>query len=167
MDYFDELGFEPVESAETQNHQMLLMIRFMRDNGFWPDEMYQQELSPPASKEVVADLPKRIVLASSTDPGDKCSICLKVVAGDDDNEGEKSKSTECDDEKARTFRVLPCNHSFHDCCILPWLEKTNSCPLCRHELKTDDEGYERMKRNRLRAKEREAEIETLHSSMFG
>lgn len=163
MDYFDELGFSPVDSSETQNHQLLLMVRFMRDNGFWPDELYQQELAPAAARAVVNELPQRTVLAGSTDPNDKCSICLKVVAGDEDD-GNDGKPN---DEAARIFRVLPCKHSFHNCCILPWLEKTNSCPLCRHELKTDDEGYERMKNNRLRAMEREAELETLHSSMFG
>lgn len=164
MDYFDELGFSPVDSNETQNHQMLLMIRFLRDNGFWPEELYQQELAPPAAKQVVAELPRRTVRAESTDPNDKCAICLKVTAGDDDEEdGSRGR----DSEAARLFRVLPCKHSFHEGCIMPWLGKTNSCPLCRHELKTDDEGYEQAKRNRLRAKEREAELEDLHNSMFG
>lgn len=163
MDYFDELGFEPVTSAETQNHQMLLMIRFMRDNGFWPDELYQQELAPPASKDIVFNLPKRVVKTGCENSSDKCAICLKVndcddVDGEDDGRESSSK---------RTFSVLPCTHSFHSLCILPWLEKTNSCPLCRFELKTDDEAYERMKLNRQRAKEREEELETLHNSMFG
>lgn len=170
MDYFDELGFEPVTSSETQNHQMLLMIRFMRDNGFWPDELYQQELAPPASKEIVNNLPKRVVKIGCESPNEKCAICLKVNDrdddGDDDDEHSDSKP-EAETKTERVFNVLPCTHSFHSSCILPWLEKTNSCPLCRSELKTDDEAYERMKSNRLRAKEREEELETLHNSMFG
>lgn len=168
MDYFDELGFEPVTSAETQNHQMLLMIRFMRDNGFWPEEMYQQELAPPASKEVVNSLPTRVVNVACENSSEKCAICLKVNGCDDDDEVDDSKSIDQNQKNAaRTFHVLPCTHSFHSSCILPWLEKTNSCPLCRFELKTDDAAYERMKSNRQRAKEREEELETLHNSMFG
>lgn len=52
-------------------------------------------------------------------------------------------------------------------CILPWLEKTNSCPLCRHELETDDPTYERRRAERARAVQREKDLETLHNSMFG
>ena len=47
-----------------------------------------------------------------------------------------------------------------------YLFQTNSCPLCRHELPTDDEEYESYRKEKLRAKQREADIETLHNSMF-
>lgn len=44
--------------------------------------------------------------------------------------------------------------------------QTNSCPICRFELLTDDSHYEEMKIRRQRASEREKEIEDLHNSMF-
>jgi hypothetical protein len=39
-------------------------------------------------------------------------------------------------------------------------------PLCRFELETDDEDYEAFRKEKLRAKEREADLEILHNSMF-
>eukprot|EP01120_Amphizonella_sp_Union-15-10_P013813 TRINITY_DN6507_c0_g1_i2.p1 TRINITY_DN6507_c0_g1~~TRINITY_DN6507_c0_g1_i2.p1 ORF type:complete len:135 (-),score=8.82 TRINITY_DN6507_c0_g1_i2:58-462(-) len=46
-------------------------------------------------------------------------------------------------------RKLPCKHIFHSECIIKWLEQHNTCPTCRHELPTLDEGYEFQKRHPL------------------
>lgn len=159
MDYFDEMGWEPVREENTENHQWLLMIRFMQENGFWPDTFNGHDLPPPAAKDVVRSLEEKRFKRSQADTKKsvKCTICLKSIGDTDENE--------TNDEII--FKVLPCTHYFHDTCILPWLEKTNSCPLCRFELQTDDASYEEMKKNRQRARQREEDLETLHNSMFG
>lgn len=167
-DYFDEMGWQPVEADRIQDHQTLLVARFLSDNGFFADGFDADQLPPPAAKHVVDNLPQK----QCTVADEKCAICLKA---------NTAESVQVD-----IFKVLPCSHAFHDSCILPWLEKvsflefplnqnynyflrtqTNSCPLCRHEMLTDDAGYEERKKNRLRAREREEELETLHNSMFG
>lgn len=35
--------------------------------------------------------------------------------------------------KAKTL-LIPCGHMFHESCIKEWLEKHNTCPVCRFEL---------------------------------
>ncbi|XP_055613978.1 E3 ubiquitin-protein ligase RNF181 [Uranotaenia lowii] len=148
-DYFEELGCEPIEADQTESHQLLLMVRFLQQNGFFADELSAEQLPPPASKQVVSELPERHV--GPTD--ERCAICIKPNADRPEENG--------------IFLELPCKHRFHRTCILPWLEKTNSCPLCRHELKTDDENYEAQKKFRQRAAQREQEIDDLHNSMYG
>ena len=52
------------------------------------------------------------------------------------------------------LRTLPCAHQFHDACILSWLQRNTTCPLCKHVV------YERKER----ASSRSYENETLGSS---
>ena len=33
--------------------------------------------------------------------------------------------------KDESFQLKPCKHTFHLKCIMPWLEKNNTCPSCR------------------------------------
>ncbi|RLN51371.1 hypothetical protein BBJ29_000685 [Phytophthora kernoviae] len=80
--------------------------------------------APPASKEVVEKLPKVKITQSEVDNSAECPVCKDFFAVDDE------------------VHRLPCDHSFHPDCILPWLKQHNSCPLCRFELPTDDPDYE-------------------------
>jgi E3 ubiquitin-protein ligase RNF115/126 len=32
---------------------------------------------------------------------------------------------------------MPCGHVYHPDCLTPWLEKNNTCPVCRFELPTE------------------------------
>ncbi len=46
-------------------------------------------------------------------------------------------------EKCKEKSVgLICFHWFHKKCVVPWLEVTNTCPMCRTEFETDDPEYE-------------------------
>ncbi|XP_019872957.1 E3 ubiquitin-protein ligase RNF181 [Aethina tumida] len=141
-DYFQEMSWTPLGEGERPDNY-LHFVRLLRDFNMF-NELLGGKLPPPASKEVVDNLPTQEI----SETGTQCPVCLK------------------EHEKGEVARKMPCNHVYHSECILPWLQKTNSCPLCRYELKTDDEDYEAYRKEKLRAKEREADIETLHNSMF-
>jgi Ring finger domain len=48
---------------------------------------------------------------------------------------------------------LPCGHSYHITCIVPWLGKSCLCPECRYEVETQDPMYEIGRRQRMRDRE--------------
>ncbi|XP_012259068.2 E3 ubiquitin-protein ligase RNF181-like [Athalia rosae] len=143
-DYFDEMGWTPLKDGEAPNH-FLHMARLLRDFGMWEELGQGQKLPPPASKESISEL-KDVRL--SDEESEQCPVCLKPF------------------DAESLIKQMPCKHSFHKECITPWLEKTNSCPLCRYELPTDDEDYEMYKKEKKRAVQREEDVKSLHNSMF-
>lgn len=81
--------------------------------------------TPPASKSAVEALPVVKISKELLDSdSSQCAVCK-----DSFELGEEAKQ-------------MPCKHIYHSDCILPWLELHNSCPVCRHELPTDDSEYE-------------------------
>lgn len=108
--------------------------------------------APPASKEVVANLPVIAVteevmarLGSETE----CAVCRENLVVDD------------------KMQELPCKHLFHPLCLKPWLDENNSCPICRHELRTDDHVYEsRKEREREEEEDRRGAANAVRGGEF-
>ncbi|CAN4121635.1 unnamed protein product [Withania somnifera] len=66
-------------------------------------------------------------------------VALPSVEVSDDDDKRK-ECVICKEEmlKGRDVCKLPCHHTFHWICILPWLKKRNTCPCCRFQLPSDD-----------------------------
>ena len=86
---------------------------------------------PPASERAINNLKKIEVNENNINnyKNITCNICLDNF------------------EIGNTLRILECNHEFHEECILTWLKSNNTCPICRHELESNDPNYERRKNN--------------------
>lgn len=94
--------------------------------------------APPASKEVVAKLPVITItdeILAKLGPDAECAICKENLLVND------------------SMQEMPCKHTFHPPCLKPWLDEHNSCPICRHELRTDDHEYESRKEREKEAEE--------------
>lgn len=87
--------------------------------------------TPPASKSAIEALPTiKITNELLNSDMNQCAVCQ------DDFENDME------------VKQMPCKHIYHSDCLLPWLELHNSCPVCRHELPTDDADYENTRRAR-------------------
>lgn len=51
------------------------------------------------------------------------------LSADDDN-----------DEPSDTLVILPCRHVGHEDCIVPWLQRNGTCPICREPLERTQES---------------------------
>lgn len=75
---------------------------------------------PPASKEDIDTLSSVNITQEQVDKTLQCSVCMEDFKLD-----EKVKQ-------------LPCDHHYHLDCIVPWLERHGTCPVCRKTLKGQD-----------------------------
>ncbi|CAF1698121.1 unnamed protein product [Brassica napus] len=107
--------------------------------------------APPASKEVVEKLPVIVFseeMLKKLGAEVECCICKEnLVVGD-------------------KMQELPCKHTFHPPCLKPWLDEHNSCPICRHELPTDDQKYESWKEREKEAEEERKGAENAIDKIF-
>lgn len=113
--------FEDYNDAE---HEMLF--------GQFADNGDSGLVQPPASKKAVENLPSVVMTLEHVEKNNTlCAVCKDEIGV-----GEKAKQ-------------LPCIHHYHEDCIIPWLCIRNTCPVCRHELPTDDPDYESRKAERV------------------
>ena len=100
-DYFVEMGWTPLRDGEAPNH-LIEMARLLRDSGMWEFRGEPGNLPPPASKAAMENLETIEITSDNTK---QCPVCLKEF------------------EVRGTAKILPCKHTFHRECIVPWLEK--------------------------------------------
>ncbi|KAF8204085.1 hypothetical protein BJ912DRAFT_1137972 [Pholiota molesta] len=83
----------------------------------------------PAPEEVIAKLPREVLVEGSPRLEQDCAIC----------KDQFKLNTEDPDEQVVV--TLPCKHPFHQPCILPWLASSGTCPVCRFQLVPQPEPH--------------------------
>ncbi|XP_068197152.1 E3 ubiquitin-protein ligase RNF126-like [Antennarius striatus] len=71
---------------------------------------------PPAERERIRRLPTVSITEEHVVAGLECPVCKE------------------DFHVEESVRQLPCSHLFHNDCIVPWLERHDTCPVCRKSL---------------------------------
>ncbi|KAF4678577.1 hypothetical protein FOZ60_016409 [Perkinsus olseni] len=91
---------------------------------------------PPASSTAIQGLPQVVItpedISEDAANNQECSICLE-------KQHVGNKATK-----------LPCGHIFCTGCIVPWLRKNCTCPVCRYELPTNDARFEAGRKDRMK-----------------
>ncbi|KGN50563.1 probable E3 ubiquitin-protein ligase RHC2A [Cucumis sativus] len=78
--------------------------------------------NPPASKAAIESMPTIQICENYLATESHCAVCKEAF------------------ELGTEAREMPCKHIYHCDCILPWLSIRNSCPVCRHELPSDNQN---------------------------
>lgn len=90
--------------------------------------------APPAKPYLMAEFPVFCMTQKDLQVRPTCTVC--------------NHDFKIEEEVVR----LPCSHVYHDDCITSWLVKRCTCPMCRWELPTDDQVYEKGRLQRMKNK---------------
>lgn len=71
---------------------------------------------PPAPQSAIAALPTIKITRTHLRADSECPVCKEEF------------------ELQAEAKMMPCHHIYHPDCIVPWLERHNSCPVCRFEM---------------------------------
>jgi len=83
----------------------------------------------PATDEVMSKLPRQVLEIGSPTLEKECAVCKDQF------------QLETEDPEEQIVVELPCLHSFHEGCIMPWLKSSGTCPVCRHALVPQPEHH--------------------------
>lgn len=64
-----------------------------------------------------------------------CVICQETIDDDNDNACLDGSMKDKTDELKQPVSLPGCGHWFHRSCAARWLERNNSCPMCRRAVK--------------------------------
>ncbi|KAK7406910.1 hypothetical protein VNO78_08546 [Psophocarpus tetragonolobus] len=106
----------PSPSVEVHSRQIPLSLEItLFDNGFLTamEQSTQRRTMVPASKDVIQATLKKNTLVLETDC---CPICLEFL----------DVNAQCSS--------MPCDHLFHQPCIVRWLQTHHVCPVCPGQL---------------------------------
>lgn len=137
----NSLGRTTVDPEDTDSYLVEDHEAFVYTSDFESYDVVVSHLSdhdsflksrPPAAKSIIENLPSLYLTKDELSKDEiQCAVCRDLIGLD------------------QKVKRLPCMHNYHEECILPWLSVRNTCPLCRHELPTDDPEYEDWKAQRV------------------
>ncbi|KAF8707114.1 hypothetical protein HU200_030349 [Digitaria exilis] len=123
----EEVSFEQT-SDDAETERLFNLMRPYMMTTFRPESNHScKRARVSASGDAILALKE----ARAGDAGTpaECAVCLLDFVAED------------------RLREMPCSHTFHQDCIFRWLRINHVCPLCRHQLPTqqqdddEDENY--------------------------
>ncbi|KAJ3410659.1 hypothetical protein HDV05_003515 [Chytridiales sp. JEL 0842] len=105
-------------------------------------DMMHLQGQPPASSEALSQL-KKIKLPFSARMKRRfgslsCTVCMESFCDNVSSQESEEVNGDCEEEEGL---MMPCHHIYHKKCLTLWLKTSNTCPMCRFELKTDNPEY--------------------------
>ncbi|WCJ30615.1 RING/U-box superfamily protein [Euphorbia peplus] len=91
-------------------------------------------------KEVYNPIPKRISSRLCLYYRDQASKIVRDMEKEKEEDGKRCAICLEDFEIREMVMMTPCNHMFHEECIVPWVKSHGQCPVCRASIWEPTDG---------------------------
>ncbi|GFP89979.1 ring finger protein 215 [Phtheirospermum japonicum] len=92
----------------------------------------ESRLSPQEQKQALNKLRKQLYSPHINNIIKRLGTKSSVRNAAEDDDGTKRCAVCLDDFESKQFvTITPCNHMFHEDCIVPWVKSQGKCPVCR------------------------------------
>ncbi|XP_050204609.1 E3 ubiquitin-protein ligase RING1-like [Mercurialis annua] len=130
--------------GHVQQHPLLVLNNLAResaprnfraqdDDSKLSKEM-QIEALKKLKKEIYNPTPKRLSTRLCLYYRDQAANVVNQMAREKQEDEQKCAVCLEEFEPKETVMMTPCDHMFHEACIVPWVKSHGQCPVCRFEL---------------------------------
>ncbi|KAG5231846.1 E3 ubiquitin-protein ligase [Salix suchowensis] len=98
------------------------------------DDQQNKLVLKQLKKETYNPIPKKITSRLNLYYRDRATIAAKERASETEDDGQRCAVCLEDFEPRESVMLTPCNHMFHEECIVPWVKSNGKCPVCRFVL---------------------------------
>lgn len=93
----------------------------------------QKKALTKLKKEIYTPSPKRLARRLGRSYGANTQDALNETGKDRDEDGKRCAICLDDFEPRQEVVLTPCDHMFHEDCIVPWVKSQGQCPVCRSQ----------------------------------
>lgn len=111
---------------EQQRVQTAMDISFAEEAKKEPLPLAKSDLLPRYKPSQLHSTDSPLLLTGSND--DSCTICLSPLMEKTSDDGQQIVDSNF------IIKIVPCEHYFHEACLLEWFETKGTCPICRYDL---------------------------------